>query len=92
MGGLLYLAVFSTTIAMSLQNIGQSMAPASHAAILLSLESVFGAAFSCLLLGETLTVRMGLGFAVIFAALIVCEVSPRGKAQPEQAQEKCAAR
>ena len=29
-GGLLYLAVFSTTIAMSLQNIGQSMAPASH--------------------------------------------------------------
>lgn len=91
-GGLLYLAVFSTTIAMSLQNIGQSMAPASHAAILLSLESVFGAAFSCLLLGETLTVRMGLGFAVIFAALIVSEVSPRGKAQPEQAQEKCAAR
>ena len=49
-GGLLYLSVFSTTIAMSLQNIGQSMAPASHASIILSLESVFGAAFSCLLL------------------------------------------
>ena len=75
-GGLLYLAVFSTTIAMSLQNIGQSMAPASHAAILLSLESVFGAAFSCLLLGETLSSRMVLGFAVIFCALLVNSLAP----------------
>ncbi|MBQ7887544.1 MAG: DMT family transporter [Clostridia bacterium] len=70
-GGLVYLAVFSTTIAMSLQNIGQSMAPASHAAILLSLESVFGALASWLLLGETLTPTMLLGFAVIFGALVV---------------------
>ena len=70
-GGLLYLAVFSTTIAMSLQNIGQSMAPASHAAILLSLESVFGALASCLVLGEQLTGMMIFGFAIIFAALVV---------------------
>ena len=70
-GGLMYLSVFSTTIAMSLQNIGQSMAPASHASILLSLESVFGALASCLFLGETVTPRMLLGFAVIFAALVV---------------------
>lgn len=76
-GGLLYLAVFSTTIGMSLQNIGQSMAPASHAAILLSLESVFGVLFSCLLLGERLTPQMALGFAVIFAALVVNETKGR---------------
>ena len=76
-GGLLYLAIFSTTIAMSLQNIGQSMAPASHASILLSLESVFGVLFSCLLLGETLTPGMLAGFAVIFAALLVSELTPR---------------
>ena len=81
-GGLLYLAVFSTTIAMSLQNIGQSMAPASHSAILLSLESVFGALFSCLLLGEPMTPKILAGFAVIFAALLVCELGPgRGKAE-----------
>lgn len=79
-GGLLYLAVFSTTIAMSLQNIGQSMAPASHAAILLSLESVFGALFSCLLLGEAMTPKLLLGFAVIFAALLVNELAPKEKA------------
>ena len=76
-GGLLYLAVFSTTIAMSLQNIGQSMAPSSHASILLSLESVIGAAFSCLLLGERLSPRMALGFAVIFAALLVNQIGEK---------------
>lgn len=70
-GALLYLVVFSTTIAMSLQNIGQSMAPASHAAILLSLESVFGALASCIFLGEVVTRTMLLGFAVIFAALVI---------------------
>lgn len=70
-GGLLYLAVFSTTIAMTLQNIGQSMAPSSHAAILLSLESVFGALASWLVLGEQLTGMMLLGFVIIFVALVV---------------------
>lgn len=76
-GGMLYLAVFSTTIAMSLQNIGQSMAPASHASILLSLESVFGVLFSCLILGETVTGKMLLGFVMIFAAVLVSEMAPR---------------
>lgn len=76
-GGLLYIAIFSTTIAMSLQNIGQSMAPASHAVILLSLESVFGVLFSCLLLGEKVTLQMGVGFAIIFAALLVSELAPK---------------
>ena len=76
-GGLLYIAVFSTTIGMSLQNIGQSMAPASHAVILLSLESVFGVLFSCLLLGEKVTPQMGVGFAVIFTALLFSELAPK---------------
>ena len=79
-GGLLYIAIFSTTIAMSLQNIGQSMAPASHAVILLSLESVFGVLFSCLLLGEKVTLQMGIGFAIIFAALLVSELAPKKEA------------
>ncbi len=80
-GSLLYLSVFSTTVAMSLQNIGQSMAPASHASILLSLESVFGALASCIFLGEAVTPRMLLGFAVIFAALLVSELTPHEKAK-----------
>jgi len=76
-GGLLYLAVFSTTIAMSMQNIGQSMAPASHASILLSLESVFGVIFSCIILGEIVTSKMALGFVIIFAAVLISELTPK---------------
>ena len=78
-GGLLYLAVFSTTIAMSMQNIGQSMAPASHASILLSLESVFGVIFSCIILGEIITAKMALGFVIIFAAVLISELTPKEK-------------
>ena len=78
-GGLLYLAVFSTTIAMSMQNIGQSMAPASHASILLSLESVFGVIFSCIILDEIITAKMALGFVIIFAAVLISELTPKEK-------------
>ena len=76
-GGLLYLAVFSTTIAMSMQNIGQSMAPASHASILLSLESVFGVIVTCIILGEVVTAKMALGFVIIFAAVLISELTPK---------------
>ena len=75
-GGLLYIAVFSTTIGMSLQNIGQSMAPASHAVILLSLESVFGVLASVLFYGEVITGRMAAGFVLIFAAILISELAP----------------
>lgn len=76
-GGLAYLAIFSTTIGMSLQNIGQSMAPPTHASLLLSLESVFGVLSGVVLLGETLTPRMMVGFGVIFMALLVSEWKPQ---------------
>ena len=75
-GGLLYIAIFSTTIAMSLQNIGQSMAPASHAVILLSLESVFGVLFGVLLYGEQVGLKLIVGFVLIFGAILVSEMFP----------------
>ena len=84
-GGLLYIAVFSTTIGMSLQNIGQSMAPASHAVILLSLESVFGVLFSVLLYGEQLSLRLLIGFSLIFVAIIISETFPLKRKQPDGA-------
>ncbi len=84
--GLLYLSIFSTLGGMSMQNIGQSMTPASHASIILSLESVFGVAFSCLLLGERPTVMMFIGFALIFIAQLFnqldsAEIKERGQAE-----------
>ncbi|MCH5287910.1 MAG: DMT family transporter [Christensenellaceae bacterium] len=70
---LCYLAVFPTSIAMLLQSVGQSVTPAAPAAILLSLESVFGVLFSVLFAGELVTPRLLCGFALIFLAVIASE-------------------
>lgn len=70
---LIYLAVFATTIALLLQNVGQSVTPAAQASILLSLESVFGVLFSVICYGETVTPRLVLGFLLIFLAVVASE-------------------
>jgi drug/metabolite transporter (DMT)-like permease len=66
---LLYLAVFPSGIAFLLQNVGQKHLSPSTAALLLSTESVFGALFSVLLLGELMTLRMIAGCALLFVAV-----------------------
>lgn len=70
---LLYLSVFATAVTLLLQSIGQSRTPPSQAAILLSLESVFGVAFSVLLGRESLSLPLLLGFGLIFISVIVSE-------------------
>ncbi len=70
---LIYLSVFATTIALLLQNVGQSVTPAAPASILLSLESVFGVLFSMIFYHEQVTMRLWAGFGLIFAAVLVSE-------------------
>lgn len=70
---LLYLCLFSTTAALLLQNVGQKYTHPSTAAILLSLESVFGVLFSILFYGEVLTPKVTIGFLLIFAAVLLSE-------------------
>lgn len=69
----IYLCLFCTAAALLLQNFGQKHTAPSAAALILSLESVFGTLFSALLGREDLTVRMVCGFAMIFFAIIVSE-------------------
>ncbi len=71
--GLLYLSVFATAIALLFQNIGQKYTNPAPAAIILSLESVFGVLFSVACSYEKLTLRLLLGFVLIFIAVIVSE-------------------
>lgn len=71
--GLLYLAVFATTIALLLQNIGLKYADPTSGAILLSLESVFGVLFSMIFYHEQLNFRLTAGFLLIFIAVILSE-------------------
>ena len=71
---LAYLIVFPTALCVLLQNVGQAMTPAAPAAILLSLESVFGALLSVLLGMDQPTPRLLLGFAVVFSAVLIGEL------------------
>ena len=57
------------------QNLAQAHVSASEAGLLCSLESVFCAIFSVTLLNENLTLKMAAGFILIFASIIVAQLS-----------------
>lgn len=70
---IIYLAVFSTTLAFLIQNIAQKYTSSTHAAIILSLESFFGAIFSIIFFKEIFNIMMVLGCGLIFVAIITTE-------------------
>ena len=70
---LCYLGVMATTVALLFQNVGQIYSDPASAAVLLSLESVFGVLFSVLLYGDPVTPKLLLGFALIFLAVVCSE-------------------
>ena len=67
----LYLGVVSTTICYLLQTACQKHVDETKAAIILSMESVFGTLFSILILHEMITLRMVIGCAIILVAVII---------------------
>ena len=69
--GILYLGVVNTAVAFGVQNFAQKYTSESHAALLLSLESVFGLLLSIWFYDAAVTIWMGIGCALIFAALLV---------------------
>lgn len=71
--GILYLAVFATAVAILLQNVGQKYTHPAPAAIILSLESVFGVLFSVVFYHEIITLKLFFGFLLIFIAVIISE-------------------
>lgn len=75
-----YLALGSSFAASLLQNVGQTRVNPSQAALILSLEGVFGVLISILIYGERPTAQMFAGFALIFLAIVISEVlAERGK-------------
>ena len=71
---ILYGGVMSAGIAFTLQVVAQRRAPPAHAAILLSLESVFAALGGAVVLGERLSARGASGCAIMFMGMIVSQV------------------
>lgn len=70
---LLYIGIFSTAIALVLQNVCQKYVAASKASLIMSLESVFGCLFGALLLHEKLPPKTVIGFILVLVAMIVSE-------------------
>ncbi|WP_026907252.1 DMT family transporter [Paucisalibacillus globulus] len=73
---IVYLAVFSTTIAYVCQNVAFRYTTATKGAIILSLESFFGMVLSVLFLHEILTGRMITGAILILMAIFIAELKP----------------
>ena len=70
-GSVLYLGIISTTICYLLQTACQKYVDETKAAIILSMESVFGTLFSVIILHESITLRMILGCVIILGAVIL---------------------
>lgn len=71
-GGILYLIVLNTVVAFTIQNIAQKYTSDSHAAILISLESVFGLLLSVWIYREPVSFKMLAGCILVFCAVILC--------------------
>ncbi|MCP4673733.1 MAG: DMT family transporter [Desulfobacula sp.] len=71
---LIYGGVFSVGIAYSLQIYGQKYSPASHAAIILSLESVVAAIGGWIILNEVLSGRGIFGCTLMFAGMLISQL------------------
>jgi drug/metabolite transporter (DMT)-like permease len=75
MPAVLYTAVFSIAIGFTLQVIGQKHTPATDAALILSLESVFAAFFGWLILRESLHPVQVVGCGIILLAVILVQIN-----------------
>jgi len=68
-----YASIASVAIAYTLQVFAQRSVPSHHAALVLSLEAVFAVIGGVWLLGEDLTLRMILGFVLMFVGIILAQ-------------------
>lgn len=79
LGALLYAGVVSVGVAFTLQVVAQADAIPSHASMIMSLESMFGALGGALLLGEQMGPRALTGAGLMMAGILVAQVPARGE-------------
>ncbi len=79
-GAILYVGVLSSALTFTLLAIAMKHTPASEAAVLVSMETLFAALAGSLLLGERLPSIGWFGAALLFAATLLVQLAPRAKA------------
>ena len=77
---LLYVAVFSSGVAYTLQVVAQREGDPTLVSLLMSLESVFAVLGGAVILGDRLTGREYLGCALMFAAVVLAQLPGKKKA------------
>jgi drug/metabolite transporter (DMT)-like permease len=82
----LYSGIFAIGIAFTLQIIAQKDAPATHAAVLMSLEAVFAATFGVLLLAESLTRSELFGCGLMLTGMLLSQLWPHKRTPEEKAE------
>ena len=78
-GGVVYFGLVATALCLFLQSYGLKYAEASIGGMILGLESVFGVLFSIVIYHETITLRMLIGFAMIFIAILLSQLELKEK-------------
>jgi drug/metabolite transporter (DMT)-like permease len=73
---IIYTGVFSAGIGYTLQIIAQSKASPAPAAIILSMESVFGTLAGWIILNQVLDINKVLGCLAIFLGVIIVQLIP----------------
>ncbi len=79
----IYMAVVAAALALAAQTWAQAHLPPTRAAIIMTMEPVFAAAFAVTLGGEDPTSRMLLGGAMVLSAMLLVELAPRRKLEAE---------
>jgi drug/metabolite transporter (DMT)-like permease len=80
---ILYMALFAGAAALLGQTWAQAHLPPTRSAIIMSMEPVFAAFFAVLLGGESLTLRMLVGGALVLTAMLLVELLPRRRIEAE---------
>ncbi|MGZ4591336.1 MAG: DMT family transporter [Actinomycetes bacterium] len=81
--GVVYTALLAGALALVVQTWAQAHMSATRAAIVMTMEPVFAGAFAVLLGGESVTLRLLLGGALVLAAMYLAELGPRHGADAE---------
>ena len=82
--GLLYVGIPNSAIAFALQNFCLKYAPANHASVILSMETVFGTIAAVCIAGEVFSIRMITGCILMFIAIGTAELPNLKKSQPSE--------
>ncbi len=83
----IYMAVVSGALAMIIQSWAQAHLPASRAAIIMCTEPVWAAGLAIAFFGEPLSIRIGVGGALMLVAMLVVELSPRAPGDPPRPED-----